>query len=291
MNFKKVSVVVPNYNYARYIGRRIDSIVRQTYPIYELIVLDDCSSDGSVEEIEKKLAKVQAGYPELRIQFVRSEKNSGKAMAAWKKGWGLATGDYIWIAEADDLCSRKFLAEVMEGFDNPRVVLSYAESVIINSWGLMIAPNFRWSRDKEKTGHYKESYVKDGSQEIEEIMAIRCTIPNVSAVVFKKDSKFLKYLEEALKFTQVGDWYFYAQILKDGKIAYNRKSLNRFRIHGGSVTRNSNEQKAGRHLAEIKEMHEYFKKNYDLSEVAIKRMEAEAQRVEERMGTNGTDMI
>ena len=54
---KKVSVIIPNYNYAKYIGKRIDSILRQTYPIYELIVLDDYSTDNSVKIIEKKTRK------------------------------------------------------------------------------------------------------------------------------------------------------------------------------------------------------------------------------------------
>ena len=50
-NPKKVSVIIPNYNYANYIIERIDSILMQTYPIYELIILDDCSPDNSVEVI------------------------------------------------------------------------------------------------------------------------------------------------------------------------------------------------------------------------------------------------
>ena len=54
-NPKKVSVIVPNYNYANYIIERIDSILLQTYPIYELIILDDCSPDNSVEVINKKI--------------------------------------------------------------------------------------------------------------------------------------------------------------------------------------------------------------------------------------------
>ena len=278
---KQVSVIIPNYNYSRYIARRIDSVVKQTYPIYELIVLDDCSSDDSANIIKKKLAEVRKKHPEIKVSFVRNEENSGKAMSQWKKGFELAAGDYVWIAEADDLCSRRFLEEVMRGFDDSEVVLSYAESAIINSWGLTIAPNFRWSRDKEKTGHYKNSYVKDGKKEIEEILAIRCTIPNVSAVVFKKDKKNLKYLEEALQFMQVGDWYFYTKLLENGKISYSHQSLNRFRVHRGSVTDGS--KKVKRHYDEILEMHDYFKKNYNLSDVVLERMRVEEKRVAERM--------
>ena len=278
---KKVSVVVPNYNYARYIEKRLDSIVRQTYPIYELIVLDDCSSDNSVEVIERKLAKINKQYPEIKTRIVKNEKNSGKAMQQWKKGFELATGDYVWIAEADDLSSRRFLAEVMRGFDDPDVVISYVESMIINKMGLIIAPNFRWSRDKEKSGHYKRSYIKDGKDEIREIMAIRCTIPNVSSAVIKRDKNYLKYLDEALEFAQVGDWYFYVRILEGGKIAYNRKSLNKFRVHSGSVTGKS--KKGDKHYNEVEKMHDYFAREYDLSDSVLEAMKNERERIKARL--------
>lgn len=280
---KKVSVVVPNYNYAKYIVRRIDSILRQTYPIYELIVLDDCSLDNSVELIEQKLTEVCEKRPELKVRFVKNEENSGKAIAQWKKGFELVTGDYIWIAEADDLCSKRFLEEVMKGFDDPDVVLSYAESKIINGSGLVIAPNFRWSRDREKTGHYKTSYIKDGFHEIEEIMAVRCTIPNVSAVVFKNDKRIplTKYLDEALQFSQVGDWYFYTKILGHGKISYNHKSLNSFRVHKGSKTVDSKKDK--KHYEEIIKMHQYLAVKYNLNEFVTKRMTQELKRLEKRI--------
>ena len=281
LSSKKVSVIVPNYNYVRYIEKRIDSIVKQTYPIYELIILDDASTDGSAEVIEKKLAEVKEKYPELKVQFVRNEENSGKAMAAWKKGWELATGDYIWIAEADDLSGRKFLEEVMEGFRDPKVVLSYTESMVINGAGLLVAPNFRWSRDKEKTGHYKKSYIKGGRQEIEEIMAIRCTIPNVSAVVMKKKEIFLGYLEEALQFNQVGDWYFYVRVLGNGKISYNRKALNKFRVHSDSKTGQA--KKDWWHYQEILDMHRMFAIRYNLTEPVVKNMKLEELRVKQRM--------
>lgn len=280
---KLVSVVVPNYNYEKYIKKRLETILNQTYPIYELIILDDASTDDSIVIIERELAKIKEKYPDLKVQFVVNEKNSGKAIKQWKKGFELATGGYVWVAEADDLCSRRFLEEVMKEFDDPEVVLSYAESKIINGNGVMLAPNFKWSRDKEKTGHYKNSYIKDGFREIEEIMAIRCTIPNVSAAVFKKSDKipYARYFDEAAEFLQVGDWYFYAKVLEHGKISYNKKALNKFRVHKESKTAGAKKDK--NHYEEILKIHKMFTIKYNLDSSMTKKMSDEEKRLAKRM--------
>lgn len=281
---RKISVVVPNYNYSKFLKKRLKSILKQTYPIYELIILDDASTDGSDKIIEKEIAKIRIKYPELKIQYVRNEQNSGKVISQWKKGFELATGDYVWIAEVDDLSKKNFLEEVMKGFDDPEVVISYTESRIINESGIMLAPNFRWSRDREKTGHYKNSYIKDGPREIEEIMSIRCTIPNVSAVVFRKTERipYSKYLDEAKVFSQVGDWFFYVKVLGHGKISYNKKALNIFRVHKGSRTNLSSDN--GVHYKELMEMHKMFADKYDLTSVIVGRMQREEKRIRRKHG-------
>lgn len=281
---KKVSVIVPNYNYARFLKKRIKTILRQTYPIYELIILDDCSTDASAQVIKGIVASLKVRRPDLRVRFVNNEKNSGKSIVQWRKGFELAEGDYVWIAEADDLSNRRFLEEAMRGFDDPEVVLSYTESAIINGKGVMVAPNFRWSRDKERTGHYKSSYVKDGKKEIEEIMAIRCTIPNVSSVVFKKDKNipYDKYLQEVTKYTQVGDWVFYMKVIRHGKIRYSRKALNYFRVHSKSVTMKSKDGE--KHFKEIEALHREIKKKYDLNKAVQRRMDDELERVKRKHG-------
>ncbi len=278
---KRISVIIPNYNYGKYLKKRVQSILKQTYPIYEIIILDDNSTDESKLIIDKIISDVMVRMPELNVRFVKNDVNSGKPMAQWKKGIELATGEYIWIAEADDLCSKYFLKEVMKGFDDPEVVLSYAESMIINESGFVIAPNFRWSRDREKTGHYKASYIKDGYREVEEIMAVRCTIPNVSAVVFRKDAIDMNVLEKAIEFSQVGDWYLYVNILKNGKIAYNHKALNKFRIHKGSKTADA--RKDGVHYDEIVAIHKWLATKFNLDEFVTRRMLAEQKRIAKRM--------
>ncbi len=280
---KKISVVVPNYNYARYIRARIRSILQQTYPVYEIIVLDDHSTDGGAEMAKSIIYDAKVGRPDLNVKYIENEKNSGSVLKQWKRGFEEVRGDYVWIAEADDLCSRRFLEEAMKGFWDPEVVLSYTESRLINSAGVMLAPNFRWSRDKEKTGRYKRSYIRSGVEEIEEAMAIRCTIPNVSGVVFRKadDVPIRKYLDEAAAFQQVGDWYFYVKMLGHGKISYNKKAMNYFRIHRGSVTRKSKNQE---NFEEIVGMHEWFLKDFQISEKVQGYMKAEEQRIKEKWG-------
>ena len=130
---KKVSVIIPNYNYANYIIERIDSCLMQTYPIYEIIILDDCSTDNSVQIINKKIEEIKKEQPNLKIQFVVNEKNSGGCVfKQWKKGFEIATGDYIWIAEADDSAESDFVENLIKAFDDPEVVLSFCESARID---------------------------------------------------------------------------------------------------------------------------------------------------------------
>ncbi len=277
---KKVSVIVPNYNYARYLKWRILSIVKQSYPIYELIILDDNSKDGSKTVIKQMAAEAKRINPDIKLKLIWNKENSGKAISQWVRGVEEATGDYIWIAEADDIARKDFLKEVMKGFDeDPEVVLAYSESAIINKQGIPVMPNFRRSRDKEGTGHFSSSYIRQGKQEIEEIMAIRCTIPNVSAVVFKNTPEFLKYLKQAEELEQVGDWYLYARLLEKGKIFYNKKSLNFFRIHKGSATK-----RGEAHVREVMGMHRYFKKHYDLDVNVVQWMDAELERTKRKYG-------
>ena len=67
---RKVSVVVPNYNYGKYIKKRISSICKQTYPIYELIILDDASTDGSAEALKAMVLDMKMKNPKMRVRFV-----------------------------------------------------------------------------------------------------------------------------------------------------------------------------------------------------------------------------
>lgn len=91
----KVSVIVPVYNIEKYIGRCIESIQKQTLEDWELILVDDCGSDDSMEVVKKYAEK------DSRIKFIESEKNVGP-MVAREKGYEKSTGDYIAFVDGDD---------------------------------------------------------------------------------------------------------------------------------------------------------------------------------------------
>ena len=104
----KVSVILPNYNYERYLSQRLLSVLRQTYRPYEVLFLDDCSTDESVGVAERIL-----GSFDISFRIIRNTSNQG-TFKQWIRGIREARGDLVWIAEADDFCEEGFL-EVLGG--------------------------------------------------------------------------------------------------------------------------------------------------------------------------------
>src|SRR3979411_1463222 len=100
MQDPQVSVIVPNYNYGRYLSLRLESLLAQTYGNLELIVLDDGSTDDSVSVIQ--------GYEKRGlVKAVYFQTNSGSTYQRWNDGALLAQGQYLLFAGADDYCDRR----------------------------------------------------------------------------------------------------------------------------------------------------------------------------------------
>src|ERR1019366_3980250 len=118
----KVSIVVPNYNHARFLRRRVESVLRQTFQDFEVILLDDGSTDDS-----ESILSQYGGDPRVRIEF--NEVNSGSPFKQWNKGVGLARGEYVWIAESDDYADERLLEKLAARLDaGPRVAFAYCRS-------------------------------------------------------------------------------------------------------------------------------------------------------------------
>jgi len=230
----RVSVIVPSYNYARYLEQRISSILRQTLPPHEIIFLDDASTDDSLETAARLLATADIGY-----KIVSNQKNSGDVFAQWRKGVDLASGDYVWIAEADDWAEPEFLAQATAGFADPEVVLSFTQSKQVDQRGTVIAPDYLHYVSELGAVRWANGYTHEGAREIVDALAVKNTIPNVSGVVFARSTLAValkRWRAEIAKYRVAGDWCVYVNVLRHGKAYYSPRALNCHRRHEESVT-------------------------------------------------------
>ena len=266
----KISVVVPSYNYARYIRQRLDSIVQQTLPIYELIILDDASTDDSVEEISHWLAENN-----VECRLVVNQHNTGCVFDQWAKGIALASGDFVWIAEADDLSSPAFLETVLAPMErDPQVSLSYCESQQIDGRGQRLSENYHAYLVDICDQRWKVPYIANGVDEIVRHLAIKNTIPNVSGVLFRRESlsrTFTEHLDAIRALSKAGDWLAYVKTLQEGKIAFSPRPLNLHRRHAGSVIGGSS---AAKLVDEIATVQRSVANDYRLPEEIVRQAAA-----------------
>lgn len=99
-----VSIIIPVHNSEKYIIETIDSVKKQTYQNWELILVDDCSTDSGVEIIKKNIKK------DKRIKLIKLEKNSGAAIAR-NTGIDIAKGKYICFLDSDDIWDKEKLTK------------------------------------------------------------------------------------------------------------------------------------------------------------------------------------
>jgi glycosyltransferase involved in cell wall biosynthesis len=275
----RVSVIVPSYNYARYIRQRLASITGQTVPPYEIIVLDDASTDGSVHMVEAALSSCPLAWT-----VVVNDRNSGSVWAQWRRGVAMARGDFVWIAEADDLADPGFLAEVLAAFERPEVVMSYCQSRQIDAEGHVLSRDYLDYLSDVDPERWTQSYVASGSEEVRRALFLKNTIPNVSAVVFRRDA-LLRVLErhadEIASFHHAGDWLAYVRLLESGSLAFSPRPLNAHRRHPSGVTVASF---GLRHLHEVMQVQRDTIARYNLGALSRDRAGRYAQRLYEQFG-------
>lgn len=249
-SLRKISVIVPNFNYAQHLNTRISSILHQSYPIFELIVLDDASTDESVEVIRAITAA-----SERKIRLVRNDTNSGSPFAQWKKGLELAKGDFVWIAEADDIAKSDFLECMVSSFASDRVAFSFSDSIPIDEFGVELAPNYKDYYDRAVPGGLSVDETFSGTDFARRYLSQRNVILNVSSVLWRKSAlidSFRLEQENLAGFRLAGDWLLYLQACLQGDVAYVSTPLNLHRRHAQGVTSGT---KGRAQIAEITRIH------------------------------------
>jgi glycosyltransferase involved in cell wall biosynthesis len=233
----KVSVIVPNYRHAKFLPKRIQSILDQTFQDFELIILDDCSPDNSRDVINsfKGHEKVSA--------VVFNDKNTGSTFRQWEKGLSLSKGEYIWIAESDDFAHPDFLSRTAGILDSQKKVgVVNTNSFVVDDQNNIIETTDIYYNDLHQ-GRWNADFYSEGRTEVKYYLSQRCTIPNASAVLFRKN--VLEKTElDSLNMTLAGDWMIYIKALLLSDLYYIHEPLNYFRAHTQTVRSRTNTMKS-----------------------------------------------
>ena len=224
-DYPLVTAIIPNYNHARFLPERLKSITDQNYPNLELLILDDCSTDGS-REVISDFAALYDGP----CKVVFNETNSGNVFAQWQKGLSLAKGDLIWICESDDTCDKDFLKQIVYLFGDESVRIAFGDIQFVNSSG-QVMPGMDHLRESAAPGLWNNINVMPAARWFTGPLAIRNLIANVGGAVFRKPSFGQDVWDTARGFRVAGDWYLYLMLAGGGQIAYAPDAKAYFRQH------------------------------------------------------------
>ncbi len=201
-----VTVVTPTYNAAHYLAETIESVLHQTYSQIEYVVLDDGSTDNTIEVLKRYDGRI----------LWDSHPNMGEALTV-NKGWAMAHGDYVAIVNADDPVLSGWLQTCVEYLDaHPEVLVAYPDWHMIDSAGGLIKP----------IQVYDYDYVN--------MVRWHHCLPGPGAVIRRKVFE----LEGGRnpKYRYVGDFEYWLRLGIHGPFARIPETLATWRFHAGSAT-------------------------------------------------------
>lgn len=224
-----VSVIIPNYNHARYLRQRIESVLAQSFTDYELIIMDDASTDQS-----RSIIQEYATQPCVS-QIILNDANSGSTFKQWNKGVQLAKGKYIWIAESDDYADSAFLEKTVAIIERQaNISLVFCESFLINETSEVTGNTRDWQMPHERWNALAGEVIFSGIDFCKDYLTARCAIPNASAVLFSK--RYYQTIGGADEnFRMSGDWKLWFNMLFAAQGGYIGEPLNYFRSHNQTV--------------------------------------------------------
>ena len=257
-----VSIIIPNYNHANFLEQRLYSVYNQSYKDFEVILLDDNSTDDSIDILQRFAIHPKTSH------FLINNVNSGSPFKQWKKGLDHAIGEYIWIAESDDYCELNFLERIFEYRSKivDDIGLIYSQTIDVSENGQVKKSRVEVTNRFEKN-IWVDNFTLSGEVFVKEYLKNHNVIPNASAVVFKKellDSEFFE--NEILEMTMCGDWLLWINFCSRTSVGFVSDELNYFRIHKDVSRNQSNIQSKIKRLLEEARIRKVLSNKFDVNQ-------------------------
>ena len=222
-----LSIILPCFNHAIFLQERLNTILNQTYTDWELIIIDDKSTDNSLailsEFVKKNDAKVK--------HFIVNESNSGSGYFSWQKGIKLAQTKYIWIAETDDFSDPNFIENLITVLESDEALkIAFSATNYVEEGKIIYDSSKRTSFlkvEENKFGIFNGEVLLN-------TMPLGTLITNGSSVIFRKPSG--KIPETIFENKQASDIFLWTYLVESYSFAFVNKKLNYFRRHNDSTT-------------------------------------------------------
>ena len=216
-----ISVVIPSYNHARYIGQAIESVIRQTHRNWELIVIDDGSTDGTRELLDT----TYLGHPHIQIFY---QDNRG-AHHAINRGVSMAKGRNISILNSDDVYHPDRLQTLLAYSQVYLDSLIFTQLTPVDAQGIAMAPSHPWCLFYERL---IQEYRRDGTK-----LALLTGNFAVTTSNFFFSADLFKAIGGFRKKRYNHDWEFMARLVSHGHqiVCVGQQPLLSYRLHGNNT--------------------------------------------------------
>lgn len=181
------------------------------------------------------------------------------------EGCAAAKGEYIWIAEADDLATPDLVSRLVARMRAAGSVLGFCDSRQIDEADRPIGDSYKPYINEVELDAFDHAFDMDGPEFLTRYLSVKNVILNVSGVIFRRDALLAAFAavgEELWDYSVAGDWRLYVEICgRGGRVSYLSEVMNVHRRHNTSVT---HALKVEKHLAEIEQMHMIARERVEL---------------------------
>ena len=206
-----VSIIMPMHNSARYVGEAITSVISQTYPHWELLVIEDASNDNSCDIVR------EYQHQDSRIQLLINDQHTGRPSSPRNLGVSHAKGRYIAFLDSDDVWFPEKLQQQIPLFEDERVAIVYS--------------NYE---KMDEDGHRAHRVVKAPAVATYRKLLSGNVIGNLTGIYDRKKVGKVEFLH-----VHHEDYVLWLSILKKGFIAKNTNTTNAaYRIVASSISAN-----------------------------------------------------
>ncbi|WP_283390587.1 glycosyltransferase family 2 protein [Millionella massiliensis] len=256
MDAPKVSIIFTSFNHKEYLSQALDALLGQSFEDFELIVVDDCSTDGS------QLVLQDYAIRDKRIRLYLNDHNSGSYVYSTNQGAAYARAPYVVFAQCDDYAESTQLEKMAAVLDAyPSVGVVFSASRMVNELGQCLGEDFEVREKAFQQACQTDTFIE--KQQMRRYLLHSCVIPNLSAAMVRRE---LFEMEGRLssKYVVLADWDFWLKTALKTDFYFIRQPLNNFRQHKTTIRASI---KIQRQIEEVFQMYYTF---FDIAQMKAK---------------------